>query len=71
MADFIESEAEESEVNFCTTGNWHSINFGDFQEEEELEPHERKKLKRAKAVEDSSEEEEGQLDKFARFASGF
>lgn len=30
-----------------------------FQEEEELEPHERKKLKRAKAVEDSSEEEEG------------
>ena len=31
------------------------------QEEEELEPHERKKLKKMKAVSDSEEEEEGEF----------
>lgn len=62
MSDFIESEAEESEVCvFVSLANVHTC-FNvtlSHQEEEELEPHERKKLKRAKAVEDSSEEEEG------------
>lgn len=65
MADFIESEAEESEVfvwfTFRKNNLFHVFFRAVFpQEEEDLEPHERKKAKRAKAV-DSSEEEEGNL----------
>ncbi|KAL7027357.1 hypothetical protein ACKWTF_005413 [Chironomus riparius] len=47
MADFVHSEAEES----------------DSEVEDELEPHERKKLKKLKAMSDSEEEEEDDEDK--------
>lgn len=105
MADFVDSEAEESDViifsnlttNFVTLGSLNDTRnnnsrgflskfnlkciwcifrqcaflplyffphiFFQSEVEDELEPHERKKLKKIKAMSDSEEEEDGKLQK--------